>query len=301
MQMESGKPVTLKLKIAVFLCRIIPLSLRRIIVKGLAGLAYYLLFKHKLIAIHNLIRSFPEKSLNEILRILKASYTSFALVIAEFSDILYIKKNNLHHWVSVRGLEHYEKACREGKGVLLFSAHFGNWEIGSAALAILSKPPIFMARIFDNPFLEESCTFVRNTLGINILHKENAMRPTLRLLKKGEAVKLLIDQNVAAYEGVFVDFFGRPACTTTGIALLALHTGAAVLPVFTTRMPDGRYLTEIGSQVATVNTGNRDFDVLVNTQNYTRIIEDHVRKYPEQWFWLHQRWKTKLCQVRRNS
>ncbi len=80
---------------------------------------------------------------------------------------------------------------------------------------------------------------------------------------------------------------------------MALHTGAAVLPIFTTRMPDGRYLTEIGPQVETVNTGNRDQDVLVNTQNYTKIIEDHVRKYPEQWFWLHQRWKTKLCQARR--
>jgi Kdo2-lipid IVA lauroyltransferase/acyltransferase len=301
MQMKSGKPVTLKLRIALFLCRIVPLSLRRIIVKGLAGLAYRLLFKHKLIAIHNLLRSFPDKSLNEVLQILKDSYASFALVIAEFADILYINKNNLHYWASVRGLENYERACHEGKGVLLFSAHFGNWEIGNAALAILSKPPVFMARILDSPFLEEGCTFVRAALGIDNLHKENAMRPTLRLLKNGEAVSLLIDQNVAAYEGVFVDFFGRPACTTTGIALLAAHTGAAVLPVFTTRMPDGRYLTEIGSQVETVNTGNRDRDVLVNTQNYTRIIEAHVRKYPEQWFWLHQRWKTKLCQVRRRN
>jgi len=301
MQFEPEKPATLKLRTVILLCRIIPLSLRKIIVKGLTGLACHLLFKHRLIAIHNLIRSFPEKSLNEIQRMLKASCASFALVIAEFPDILYMNQDNLRHWVSVRGLRHYEKACREGKGVLLFSAHFGNWEIGNAALAILSKPPVFMARFMDSPFLEEGCTFVRATLGIGNLHKENAMRPTLRLLKNGEAVSLLIDQNVAAYEGVFVDFFGRPACTTTGIALLAAHTGAAVLPVFTTRMPDGRYLTEIGSQVETVNTGNRDRDVLVNTQNYTRIIEEHVRKYPEQWFWLHQRWKTKLCQVRRRN
>lgn len=293
--------MNMKLRIIILLFRIIPLSVRRTIATSLARIAYHLSFKHKLIAVHNLTRSFPEKSLNEILRILKATYASFTLIFAEFFDILYMNKDNLEQWVSVRGLDHYEKACRDGKGVLLFTGHFGNWEIGNAALAILSKPPVFMARILDSPFLEEASTWARSTLDIGNIHKENAMRPTLRLLRNGEAIKLLIDQNVAANEGVFVDFFGRPACTTTGIALIALRTGAAVLPIFTTRMPDGRYLTEIGQQVETVHTGNQGRDVLVNTQNYTKVIEDHIRKYPEQWFWLHQRWKTKPCQARRRN
>lgn len=293
--------MNMKLRITILLFRIIPLSVRRTIDTSLARIAYHLSFKHKLIGVHNLTRSFPEKSLNEILRILKASYASFALIIAEFFEILYMNKDNLAQWVSVRGLGHSEKACRDGKGVLLFTGHFGNWEIGNAALAILSKPPIFMARILDSHFLEEASTWARSTLGIGNIHKENAMRPTLRLLRNGEAIKLLIDQNVAAKEGVFVNFFGRPACTTSGIALMAVHTGAAVLPIFTTRMPDGRYLTEIGQQVETVHTGNRDRDVLVNKQNYTKVIEDHIRKYPEQWFWLHQRWKTKPCQARRRN
>ena len=293
--------MNMKLRINILLFRIIPLSVRRTIATSLARIAYHLSFKHKLIAVHNLTASFPEKSLNEILRILKASYASFALIIAKFFEILYMNKDNVAQWVSIRGLGHYEKACRDGKGVLLFTGHFGNWEIGNAALAILSKPPILMARILDSHFLEEASTWVRSTLGIGNIHKENAIRPTLRLLRNGEAIKLLIDQNVAAKEGVFVNFFGRPACTTSGIALMAVHTGAAVLPIFTTRMPDGRYLTEIGQQVGTVHTGNRDRNVLVNTQNYTKVIEDHIRKYPEQWFWLHQRWKTKPCQARRRN
>ena len=287
-----------KIKIARFILRIIPLSIRRVVAIGLTKLFYCLSLKHRLIAVHNLTRSFPEKSLKEILKIAKASCASFALTMAEFSEILYMNKDNLDQWVSVRGLEHYEKACREGKGVLLFSAHFGNWEFGNAALAILSKPPVFMARVLDNPFLEEASTLARSSLGIGNIHKENAMRPTLRLLRKGEAVKLLIDQNVSVYDGIFVDFFGRPACTTSGIALMSLHTRAAMLPIFTTRMPDGRYLTEIGPKVETVNTGDRNQDVLVNTQNCSRIIEDHVSKYPEQWLWFHQRWKTKLCQLK---
>lgn len=291
----------MKIKIAIIIFRITPLFVRRMIAIGLSRLLYHLSLKHKLITIHNLTRSFPEKSLDDILRIAKASYANFAVTILEFSDLLYLNKHNLHRWVSVRGLEHYEKARQEGKGVLLFSAHFGNWEIGNAALAILSKPPIFMARILGSPFLEESSTYARASLGIDTLHKENAMRPMLRLLKKGEAVVLLIDQNVAVYEGVFVDFFGRPACTTFGIVLMALHMGAVVLPIFTTRMPDGRYLTEIGPKIETIHTGDHDQDVLVNTQNYTRIIEDHIRKYPEQWLWIHQRWKTNLCQVKQKG
>jgi len=288
-------------KFAIMLDRMFPLFIKRFIAVRASRVAYYLLPKHKLIALHNLTRSFPEKSLTENLQIIKDTYASFALTFIEFLQILYLNRNNLHRWVSVKGLEHYEKACREGKGVLLFTAHFGNWEMGNAALAILSKPPIFMARTLDSPFLEEITTSVRSRLGIGNIHKKNVMSSILSQLRKGEVLKLLIDQNAAAREGVFVNFFGRPACATTGIALMAIHTGAAVLPVFTTRMPDGRYLTEIGPRVDTVNTGNRDQDVLQNTQNYNTIIENHVRKYPGQWLWLHQRWKTKLVQARRKK
>ncbi len=289
----------MKIKIAIFLDRIFPMPVKRFAAVSMSRVAYYLLRTHRLIAVHNLVRSFPEKSLDEILQIIKASYASFALIFVEFLQILYLNHDNLHRWVSVKGLDHYEKACREGKGVILFTAHFGNWEMGSAALAILSKPPIFMARTLDSPFLEEITTHTRSTLGIGNIHKKNVMHAILSQLRKGEAIKLLIDQNVAAREGVFVNFFGRPACATNGVALMAMHTGAAVLPIFTTRMPDGRYVTEIGPKVETVNTGNREQDVLANTQNYNSLIEAHVRKYPGQWLWLHQRWKTKRCQARR--
>src|SRR5512145_131311 len=291
---------SLKIKIAILIARILPLGVRRWIATSLAGLGYRASLKHRLIAFHNLMRAFPEKTPEEIVAIAKASYKSFSLIFAEFSEILYLNKNNLESWVSVTGLEHYEAALREGKGVLLITAHFGNWEFGNAALAILSRPPIFMARVLDSAFLEEGTTYVRSLHGVGIIHKENAMRPMLRLLKNGEAVKLLIDQNVAAYEGVFIDFFGRPACATNGVALMAMHSGAAVLPIFTTRMPDGRYLTEIGPKVETVNTGDRDRDTVTNTQNYANVIEDHIRKYPDQWLWVHQRWKTKLCQISPN-
>lgn len=284
------------IKIVILTSRIIPVSVRRALLSALARLFFHFSLKHRLITVHNLMRSFPEKAEGEILTIAKKSYVSFALIVAEFCDILYLNKDNLSRWITIRGLENYTEACRQNRGILLFSAHFGNWEIGNAALAITTNPFIFVYRILDSSFLEGLITYVRSSYGNISLDKENAMRPLIRALKKGKTVNILIDQNVAVYDGVFIDFFGRPACTTSGLALLAQHTQAPVLPVFTTRQPDGKYVMDIGPEVAIVRTDNRAADVLVNTQNFNRIIEDHIRQYPEQWFWMHQKWKTKLCQ-----
>ncbi len=293
--MKSDWP--LKLKLTALCLRVMPLCLRRALVCALAMAGYHLLFKHRIIALHNLARSFPGKSINELLAIAKASYKSFALITAEFSDIIRLSRETLSQWGELHGLKNYEKALSEGKGVLLIGGHFGNWEYGLASLALLSQPPVFMGRKMDSAFIEEGIRRGRALLGIRTLNKEGALRPTLRLLKEGQAVVVLIDQNVAATEGVFVNFFGRPACTTTGVALMALRTGAAVLPFFTTRMPDGRYRADIGEPISLVKTGDLDADVRINTQRYTAAVEAQVRQYPAQWFWIHQRWKTKLCQL----
>jgi KDO2-lipid IV(A) lauroyltransferase len=233
--------------------------------------------------------------------IARGSYRSFSLLAAEFCDIPYLTRNNLDKLITIKGLDNYTQACKEGRGVLLLGAHFGNWEIGNAALAIMTRPFVFIYRILDSAFLEKNITAVRASYGNVSLSKENAMRPMIRLLKKGATINLLIDQNVAWYGGVFVDFFGRPACTTSGLALLALHTGTPVLPAFTHRRPNGKYVLEIGKKVEIIKTTDRDNDVLLNTQNFTNIIEEKIRRYPEQWFWLHQRWKTKSCQVRQKG
>jgi len=290
-----------QISIALKLIKSIPLSLRKFITLTLAGAFYHLSRKHRLIAIHNLERSFPEKPIEEITKIARNSYDSFATVVAEFADILSFNKDNLSRWITIEGLANYTEACKEGKGVLLFGAHFGNWEIGNAALAITTAPFVFIYRILDSAFLENNITRVRSSYGNISLSKENAMRPMIRLLKKGATINLLIDQNVAWYGGVFVNFFGRTACTTSGLALLALHTNAPVLPAFTRREPSGKYILEIGKPVEIIHSNDHNNDVLLNTQNFTKIIEDKIRKYPEQWFWVHQRWKTKLSQARQRG
>jgi KDO2-lipid IV(A) lauroyltransferase len=233
------------IKIFISAIECIPISIRRIIAIFMAKLFYYLSLKHRLIAIHNLMRSFPDKPLKEIIRIVKESYLSVALILVEFYNITSLTKNNINQFFTFKGLDNYTNACNEGKGVLLFGAHFGNWEIGNAALAIMTRPLYFVYRILDSRFLEILITTVRAYSGITSLPKENAMRQMIRLLRQGNTISLLIDQNVAWYGGVFVDFFGRKACTTSGLALLAMHTGAPVLPFFTSRQHDGKYLLEI--------------------------------------------------------
>jgi len=289
----------MSIKIIKILARIIPLSLRQRLVVGLAFIFYYLSGRHRVIALHNLARSFPGKNYKEITGIARKSYASFARMIAEFPEILYLNKNNAHKWISIAGLDRYLSARREGRGVLLFGAHYGNWEMGNAALALATSPFVFIYRILDNPIMERIITGVRSAYGNISLSKKKNMRKVISLLQQGKTVNVLIDQNVFWQEGVFVDFFRRKAATTSGLALLALYSGAAVLPAFTSRLNNGKYLLEIGPKVEIVNTGNREEDLLTNTQNFTKIIEEQIKKHPEQWLWLHRRWKTKSWQAKR--
>ena len=203
--------------------------------------------------------------------------------------------------VDAEGLENCRKALEKGKGVLLFGAHFGNWELEAVAASLLLAPLAVIYRHLDSPFLDRLVLKVRSATGNIPLAKEHAMRAMLRTLNTNGMLGILIDQNVDWYEGVFVDYFGRPACTTNGLAILALHTGTPVLPGYMARLPNGRYRFVIGPEVEIVDTGDRDADVLANTQRFTKIIEETVRLYPDQWLWVHKRWKTQLCQIRRKE
>ncbi len=279
----------------------VPISLRRALFTGLFRLFYHLSPRHLLIAAYNLRRAFPEKSEAEILRIARGVYRNMGIVAAEFFDIPRLTKDNIGQLVDAEGLENCRVALEKGRGILLFGAHFGNWELEAVAASLLIKPLVVIYRTLDSPLLDQLVLRVRSATGNTPLAKERAMRTMLRTLKNNGMLGILIDQNVAWYEGVFVDYFGRPACTTDGLALLASHTGAPVLPAYMARLPDGRYRFVIGPEVEVVNTGNREADVVTNTQRFTKVIEETVRNYPDQWLWLHKRWKTQPCQVRRKE
>ena len=275
----------------------IPLTIRRALFQAVLILFYHCSEKHRLITLHNLTCAFPEKSLVEITRIAKRVYLNLGNTLAEFFEIPSLTSQNMNHWVVFDGLEYYEKALAKGKGILFYTAHFGNWEIGAACFGLQNIGVHIIYRALDNPLLENFVAWFRSYTGHRVVPKGGASRRIVKLLQKNEKIGVLIDQNVSWREGVFVDFFGRPASTTKRFAALALQTGAAVIPVFIIRQPDGRYKIDIKEEVTLMKTENHDTDLFENTQTFTRIIEDMVRQYPDQYFWLHQRWKTKTTQI----
>jgi len=254
---------------------LLPLKMRKIFFKGLAKI-YYLLFpRHRLIALYNVRQSFPGMELKEVIGIAKGAFENVALVAAEFFSLKKLSEKEASRWFTLKGIEHLEKALAKGRGVIIFTAHF---------------------RPLDNRILDELVYMVRTSRGNILLPKEKSMFKIYNYLRKNAIVGILIDQNVAKKEGVFVDFFGRPACTTTGLAELALRSGAEVLPSFAVRLPEGKYGIYIGESIPVVRTGNWEEDIRRNTENFTKVVEDMVKKHPEQWFWMHHRWKTKPYQ-----
>jgi KDO2-lipid IV(A) lauroyltransferase len=286
-------------KIIMFSFGIIPGALRKLLFIGLVKAFYHLSPRQRYITLHNLKNAFPEKDMGQIIEIAKKTYRHLGIVAAEFFDLPKIKREVIENTIEIEGLEGCKAALEKNKGLLIFGAHFGNWELMHIVISLIVHPMLLIYRPLDNPILEDLIRWVRSTAGSKTLPKERAMRPMLRTLQKNEIVGLLIDQNVAWQEGVFVDFFGRPACTTDGLAILALHTGAPVIPAFMARQPSGKYRLILGREVEVVDTGDQDRDETANTQIFMKVIEDIIREYPDQWLWLHHRWKTKKSQALR--
>jgi len=283
--------------IILFCFRCVPLPIRKLFFKSLLILFYHAVAKHRLIALHNLRCAFPEKDMEELTRIAKGVYRNLAITAAEFFDLPSITKENLHEWVELEGLEHFEAGIAQGKGLLTIIAHFGNWELMPVTGPLFLKSSYIVYRPLDSPVLDNIVEHVRTINGNVMVPKGGSGKRIMTLLKENQCIGILSDQNVSAREGVFVDFFGRPACTGAGLAVLALRSGAPVLPMFMARQKSGKYKFILKPLVEISRTGDYEADLLENTQRFTKVVEEVVREYPDQWFWIHQRWKTKKCQV----
>ena len=257
------------------------------------GLLLYLFdARHRNVAINNLMASFPEKSHNEIKRIAKESSRNIGCTIAEMARVFKGGREWVDNAVIFEGRENIEKALEKGKGVLVVTAHIGNWEVGALASARDFRLN-FVVRPLDNRFINSLIYKLRIAFNSGVIAKKNAIREILRCLNKNEIVAILMDQNTSREEGMFVDFFGRKACTTPVVALLALRTGAPVIPTFTIREGIGKFKVVIGEAIEVVSSGDNQRDIEKYTAIFTGVIESTIRRYTDQWFWLHRRWKTK--------
>lgn len=249
--------------------------------------------RHVAIAADNLRRAFPHWPDAQAWRTARGVYAHFG---AAMLDLLWLDgraRDVVLGMVEVEGREHVEQALARGRGALLVTAHIGNWELHGLAHGWLFGPIGVIARPLDNPRLDDRLCALRTRGGNTVIYKRKALATVLRLLREGKGVAVLIDQNVQEKDGIFAEFFGRPAATTTVAAALALKTGCAVLPTRAILQRDGRYRLVYDPPLRIEPTGDRDADIAAITQALTHVIEGWVRDTPEQWLWMHRRWKTR--------
>ena len=273
---------------------ILPRSLSRAFAIALAQIVYLLHFRLRQVGMRNLEMVFPEKSEQERKRVLRGVFTSLGRQLAELCQFPRYTAQNIDEVVVYDGLENYERAYARGKGVLFLTGHFGGWELSAFAHSLHGHWLHVVMRPMDNPYLNRMIEHYRTMHGNKTVAKDDFVRGLLAAMKAGETVGILMDTNMTPPQGVFVPFFGIPACTASGVARIALRTDAAVVPGFTIwDRALRKYRLRFDPAVNLIRTGNDDADVIANTALFTKIIEDYVRRYPDQWLWVHRRWKTR--------
>jgi KDO2-lipid IV(A) lauroyltransferase len=273
---------------------LMPRPVSRALAIGLAQVFYALHFRLRQVGMRNLDMVFPEKTIAERSRILRGVFTSLGRQLAELCQFPKYTPENIGEVVEYDGLENYERAFAQGKGVLFLTAHFGGWELSAFAHSLHGHWLHIVMRPMDNEYLDRMLQHYRTMHGNKTVAKDDFVRGLLAAMKAGETVGILMDTNMTPPQGIFVDFFGIPACTASGLARIALRTDAAVVPGFTIWDPTlSKYRLRFDPALQLIRTGHLEADIAANTQMFTKVIEDYVRKYPDQWLWVHRRWKTR--------
>jgi KDO2-lipid IV(A) lauroyltransferase len=273
---------------------ILPRKLARAFGISLGWIVYLFHVRLRQVGMRNLALAFPEKSVVERARILRGEFTSLGRQLAEVCQFPRYTRENVEQVVTYDGLENYEQAYARGKGVLFLTGHFGGWELSAFAHSLHGHRMHIVMRPMDNLYINRMICEYRTMYGNKTVDKDDFVRGLISAMKAGECVGILMDTNMTPPQGVFVDFFGIKACTASGLARIALRTDAAVVPGFTIWDEAlGKYRLRFDPAVELVRTGDREADIVANTQKFTSIIEEYVRKFPEQWLWVHRRWKTR--------
>jgi KDO2-lipid IV(A) lauroyltransferase len=271
----------------------LPSKMGRWVCRALAALCYWAWPKLRRVGWQSLAVAWPEWPPRRRRKVLFACFQNLGRMLADFARFPSLNRANIEDLIVYDGFEHFANAMKQGKGLIFLTAHFGCWELGSFAHGIYGYPVNFVVRQLDNPLIDRMINHLRCLSGGRPIEKRDFARGVFRALKQGEMVGILMDQNMLASEGVFVDFFGCPACTTTGPARMARKTGAPlVLGLVIWDSELGKYRLKF-DPVEWIRRDDPEEEIRVNTANFTHLLEEYVRRYPDQWLWIHRRWKTR--------
>lgn len=262
--------------------------------KLLAGAAYHLHRRLRRVGFRNLELALPALDQAEREAIVRGVFMNLGRLLGEFSQFPKITRQNIANLVEYDGLENYTSASERGRGVLMLTGHVGAWELCAFAQGVYGHPLSFLVRRLDNPLLDRMVSRYRELSSNRTIDKNRAVKSVLETLRRGEDVGLLIDANTMLDQGVFCDFFGVPACSTTGLAVFALRADAPVVPgflIWDERLKKHRLRFE--PEIPLIRTGDFKEEVMLNTSRFTKVIEEYARRYPDQWLWVHKRWHTR--------
>ncbi len=272
----------------------LPRPLARALGIGLSRLVYLLHAKLRRVGMRNLEIAFPDKDRGERARLLREVFTGLGRQLAEFCLFPTYTRENVASVATYEGFENFEKARSRGKGVLILTGHFGGWEVGSFAHSLYGHPMKIVVRDLDNRLIDGLVKRYRTLHGNETIDNREFARGLLASMRAGETVGILMDTNMTPPQGVFVPYFGVAACTASGLARMALKTGAVVVPGFTFWDEErGKYRVVFEPVLSLVQTGDTEADVVANTALFNLALEKQARKHPGQWLWVHRRWKTR--------
>ncbi|MBW1952726.1 MAG: lysophospholipid acyltransferase family protein [Deltaproteobacteria bacterium] len=271
------------------------------LVSALARLWYRLDRRHRQITMRNLAFAYgPEMPPDHRQRLAQEVFRQFIRLFGEGLELLILPLSRIKNKVEIIGQEHFEAALAQGRGVLAITAHAGNWEYTVMGYGLHYQPVAVVAREHDHPLLNRLIRYLRERGHNWMIVKQGGLKAIISHLKQNHIVGVVIDQNTTTKGGVLVDFFGHRARTTPMAAILARRFDTPVIPVFSQRLPNGRHRLVIHPPLPLVKTGDEKADILAQVQAQTQAIEAWVRRYPEQWLWLHKRWKNQYPELYRN-
>ena len=225
-------------------------------------------------------------------QLVRRSFQNMGKNLMEFMLLPRMSPETIHQLVTFEGREHIDRALDQGRGAIILTAHFGNWELLGASIVANGYTIRGITRQLRSKRLDTIVSSYREKVGWQGIDRDRSIREVLRCLRRNELIAILADVDTRT-RGIFVDFFGRPAYTPYSPVAFALKTGAAILPTFIIRQPDDSHRVVVEAPLPLQQGGEKEQDFLVNTQRFTKIIESYIRRYPEQWIWMHERWKTK--------